>query len=177
MLNSSNSRYLLFLLLSPLEPVPYLANPEDARRADDDDDPIKELQTDDIEELLQTRYLDHGNLSGEYYRGDGKQSLTALEVECAAVGLERTGTEQIEEVGHDEDGEEQCQLVRCQSVGSSEADMQQVGEPGDVRMLEDVQQDEQQEEEEASYSNNILAHVLVEDECLAVARLVLHDTL
>lgn len=138
MLNSSNSRYLLFLLLSPLEPVPYLANPEDARRADDDDDPIKELQTDDIEELLQTRYLDHGNLSGEYYRGDGKQSLTALEVECAAVGLERTGTEQIEEVGHDEDGEEQRELIRREPIGLAQAYMQQIGELRDVAMLKDI---------------------------------------
>ena len=81
-------------------------DPQYEGRAYDNDDPVLETQAADIEELLQTGQLYHDHLSHKDDGHDGQQHLAALEVERAASRFKGTGTEEVEEMGHHEDGEE-----------------------------------------------------------------------
>ena len=103
--------------------------------------------------------------------------LQPLEMEGAASRLEGPGTEEIEEMGHHEDGEEERLLVAGQSVGRSEAHVEQVHETRDAGVLENIEQHEEQDEEAAAHTQDIFIHRAGEDEALAVSRLVPHHAL
>ena len=92
--------------------MPQLTYPEDERGADDDDDPVDELESRHVEELLYPWHLDHRNLTNEDDGDDGEQSATPLEVERTAPRLKGARIEEVEEVRHHEDSEEERLLVR-----------------------------------------------------------------
>ena len=92
--------------------MPQLTHPEDERGADEDDDPVDKLESRHVEELLYPRHLDHRYLTNEDDRNDGEQSATPLEVKRTAPRLEGTRIEEVEEVCHHEDREEERLLVR-----------------------------------------------------------------
>ena len=127
--------------------------------------------------MLYSRQFYHGYLSNEDDGHDQQQSLAALEMEGAASRLEGPGTEEIEEMGHHEDGEEERLLVAGQSVGRSEAHVEQVHEARDAGVLEDIEQHKEQDEEAAAHTQDIFIHRAGEDEGLAVSRLVPHHAL
>lgn len=60
-----------------------------------------------LKNCCSTGKLYHGDLSKEDDGRGKEQSLAAFEMKGAASGLEGTGIEQIEEMGHDKDGEKQ----------------------------------------------------------------------
>ena len=91
--------------------MPQLTHPEDERGADEDDDPVGELESRHVEELLYSWHLDHRYLTNEDDSNDGEQSTAPLEVERTASRLEGTRIEEVEEVGHHEDREEERLLV------------------------------------------------------------------
>ena len=154
-----------------------LGEPEHKRGAYDDDDPVDELQAHDVEELLDAGDFDHGNLTDEDYQGDCEQPVAPLEVQGAPTGLEGAGVEEVEEVCHHEDGEQQGQLVGRDCILRSPLEVEEVGETGYVGVLEDNQECKQQREEEEAHGEDFAEHRAVDYEGVAVTRSVFHDAL
>ena len=108
--------------------MPYLTHPKHTRRTNKDDQPVFKAQAalGYIEELLQSRYLCHGYLSKQNDGRNNHQSLASLEVQCAAIGLKCPCTEQVKEVCHHEDCEEQRQLIGRESICLPNLNVQEV---------------------------------------------------
>ena len=102
----NNSATLINLLLR--KQMPDFTYPKYERRANDNYYPVYKFQTLNIEELLQTWYFNHCNLTYEDNCHNRKQAIASLEMQCAASRLKCSGIEEIEEVGHYEGREEQC---------------------------------------------------------------------
>ena len=135
------------------------------------------MQADHIEETLETRNLDHGHLSDEDDGYDGEQSPAAPEVERTATAAEGAGVEEVEEMGHDEDGEQQGQLIGTDVLLAVELQVQEVGQAVDIGVLEHVEHGQQQEEEDNAHTRYLAQHLPGEDGGPPVARFVLHHRL
>ena len=138
---------------------------------------------------MQYRSLNHQHLSCEYYHNDGEQTLASAEVERRTSRLEGSRVEQIEEVSHDEYGEQQREFV-CREVSlgpegqSAEAceelqivEREHIAEAAYVGMFEHEQEEEQQHEEQCAHSYNLAVHGACQNEGVAVARTVVHYAL
>lgn len=95
----------------------------------------------------------------------------------AAMCGKGTSIEKVEEVGHHEDGEEQCQFVRRYGAALAYLHTHYVGELLYIGMLKDLKLGEEQGEEEATYANNLSKHRSVDNKCTTVARSVVHNRL
>ena len=93
--------------------APKLSNPQHERGADNNYYPVNELQTNHIEETLNAWQLHHTHLSDKDERADEDEAIAVLQMQCASLRLEGARIEEVEEVGHHEDGEEQGQLIGC----------------------------------------------------------------
>ena len=93
--------------------APKLSNPQHKRGADNNYYPVNELQTNHIEETLNAWQLHHTHLSDKDERADEDEAIAVLQMQCASLRLEGARIEEVEEVGHHEDCEEQGQLIGC----------------------------------------------------------------
>lgn len=156
--------------------IPHLAHPEHERRADDYRYPVLEAEAAHVEEVLQEWYFYHRHLSNENDCHDEQEPLATAEMERALACLERASVEEVEEVSHDEGGEEQRQLASGESVGRADVEVEEkVAHGCIVAVLEHEEHGHEEEEEEESYSEDVATHGGCEDGCSAVARLVVHN--
>ena len=100
-----------------------------------------------------------------------------LEVEGRLSGEISASVEHIPELEHHEEREDVALLEIGEAGPRTELEIAQSGERSHIGMLADVDKAEQEEEEEATGDENRALHHLVDDECVAITRLVVHHTL
>ena len=103
----------------------------------DDNEPVGQAQRHHIEELVEEGQFDDGHLPQKHDKGDGDEPVASLEVQAAPTRFVPTGIEQIPEVGHHEDGEEQRLLIGSDVALAAQVRREQVGKLAGVGMLED----------------------------------------
>ena len=97
-------RYSFYLVILLRKQSNYLSYPQHYGGHRNDDDPIDELQRDNIEHL--TAKLDNQYLSQDDAQNDEAKALAVLEMECTATCLKGSGIEHVPKLYHDKDGEE-----------------------------------------------------------------------
>ena len=88
---------------------PQLAHPQYGRRGGDDDTPIGRFEGYDAEHRAAEG--DDQVLPDEYEQGDEDETVAVCHVECRASGAEGAGVEEVPELQHHEEREEEAQLV------------------------------------------------------------------
>lgn len=151
--------------------------PKHERRTYDDYKPVERFETYYVEEALNTRQFHHTDLRNEDKCAYEYQSLAAFQMQGAAMRSKGTSIEEVEEVSHHEDSEEQCQFVWCYGAVLAYLHTHYVGELLYIGMLKDIKQGYEQGEEEATYAYNLSKHRSVDNKCTTVARSVVHNRL
>lgn len=157
--------------------MPSFTHPKHKGRTNNNYYPILQTQTANIKKLLKAWYLYHCYLSNHNDSHNGKQSFTTFEMQCTTPSLKSTCVEKIEEVSHHKNCEEQCQFVSSYVSFFAQLKCQQICELMNVCVLEDIKQPEQHHKEETSHTYNVCNHLFVKNECVTVARFILHHAL
>ena len=150
---------------------------QDRESEQENQGPVLERDGHDIEEGVEHGNLHDEDLSHQRDGGDDDESLTPSEVESASSRLKCPGIEKIPEMGDDEDGEEQRELIWCDRPVFSHGKTEEIGHARDVGMMEHIPQPDEKEEEKESHSEDVASHVAVEDESPVVSGLVAHHLL